>query len=127
MEKFEEFSFYGLPQQRLRPCNSRITMEEPVVVEETHSEGIPREAARAWGDPSADAGPDRAIPAQLQMVGGGERQGVGSGRPGEKVFYNSAKAKRTCLGRLHYCAACPGWNKVRTDAEGMVAWGGAAG
>ena len=38
------------------------------------------------------------LPAQLKM--GGER-------PGEKVFYNSAKARRTCCGRLHYCVACP--------------------
>jgi len=30
----------------------------------------------------------------------------------EKVFYNSAKAKRSCLGHTHYCISCPGWNKV---------------
>jgi len=100
--------------------------DEPAV-EEPHRERIPRAAARAGGEAAADA-ESRAIPAQLQMGGGGGRQGggLGSGRPGEKVFYNSAKAKRTCLGRLHYCAACPGWNKVRADAEGVVARGGAA-
>lgn len=35
---------------------------------------------------------------------------------GEKVFYNSAKAPRTLLGHLHYCLACPGWNKA-TDTR----------
>ena len=38
------------------------------------------------------------LPAQLKM---------GEERPGEKVFYNSAKARRTCCGRVHYCVACP--------------------
>ena len=30
----------------------------------------------------------------------------------ERVFYDSAKAKRTCLGSCHYCISCPGWSKA---------------
>jgi len=30
----------------------------------------------------------------------------------ERVFYDSAKAERTCLGKCHYCIACPGWSKA---------------
>ena len=30
----------------------------------------------------------------------------------ENVFYNSAKARRTWLGRLHYCTSCPNWSKA---------------
>ena len=33
-------------------------------------------------------------------------------RKGEKVYYDSSKAKRTFLGHLHYCTSCPGWNKA---------------
>ena len=30
----------------------------------------------------------------------------------EQVFYDSAVAKRTCIGRIHYCVTCPGWSKA---------------
>ena len=30
----------------------------------------------------------------------------------ERVFYDSAKANRTCLGACHYCISCPGWSKA---------------
>ena len=30
----------------------------------------------------------------------------------EHVFYDSAKASRTCIGGWHYCIACPGWSKI---------------
>lgn len=51
----------------------------------------------------------QVAPAQQEMEKGGK-----STRPhrDEKVLYNSAKAKRTCLGRWHYCMSCPGWNKI---------------
>jgi len=32
----------------------------------------------------------------------------------EVVFYDSAKAERSILGKVHYCLACPGWSKVTT-------------
>lgn len=37
-------------------------------------------------------------------------------RSAEQVFYNSAKAPRSCVGKIHYCCACPGWNKA-TDVR----------
>ena len=55
----------------------------------------------------------RTLPQQARMASGPARyHGPVGGRPGETVFYNSAKAQRTWLGRLHYCVSCPGWNKV---------------
>ncbi|KAH8063111.1 hypothetical protein JL722_2273 [Aureococcus anophagefferens] len=32
-----------------------------------------------------------------------------------EVFYDSARVKRTMLGKLHYCLSCPGWSKVTTE------------
>jgi hypothetical protein len=58
----------------------------------------------------------RRLPEQVRMssahAGAPPAVGGPGGRPGETVFYNSAKARRTWLGRLHYCVSCPGWNKV---------------
>ncbi|CAD7937731.1 unnamed protein product [Amoebophrya sp. A25] len=34
----------------------------------------------------------------------------------ERVFYNSATAPRSCMGKIHYCMSCPGWNKA-TDVR----------
>lgn len=34
----------------------------------------------------------------------------------EVVYYDSAKAKRSWLGKFHYCMSCPGWNKA-TDSR----------
>jgi hypothetical protein len=39
-----------------------------------------------------------------------------------QVFYNSAKARRSLLGRLHYCVACPGWNKVTNHRVVYSRW-----
>ena len=40
----------------------------------------------------------------------------------ERVFYNSALAKRSLLGRWHYCVACPGWSKLTTERVTYSRW-----
>ena len=42
-------------------------------------------------------------------------------RPAQ-VFYDSATAKRTCLGRIHYCLACPGWSKATSMRVVYARW-----
>ena len=40
----------------------------------------------------------------------------------ERVFYDSAFARRTCLGKCHYCLACPGWSKLTTMRVAYSRW-----
>ena len=40
----------------------------------------------------------------------------------EKVFYDSARVKRTVLGKLHYCLSCPGWSKVTSERVVYSRW-----
>ena len=40
----------------------------------------------------------------------------------EIVFYDSAKARRTLLGKMHYCLACPGWSKLTTQRVVYSRW-----
>ena len=40
----------------------------------------------------------------------------------EIVFYDSAKAQRTLLGKMHYCLACPGWSKLTTQRVVYSRW-----
>ena len=40
----------------------------------------------------------------------------------ERVFYDSARAKRSFAGRLHYCIACPGWSKATSERVVYSRW-----
>lgn len=40
----------------------------------------------------------------------------------ETVFYDSAKARRSPLGQLHYCISCPGWNKATSERVVYSKW-----
>jgi hypothetical protein len=40
----------------------------------------------------------------------------------ENVFYNSARAKRSLIGRWHYCISCPGWNKMTNKRVVYSRW-----
>ena len=40
----------------------------------------------------------------------------------ELVFYDSAKARRTLCGKVHYCLACPGWSKITTQRVVYSRW-----
>ena len=40
----------------------------------------------------------------------------------ERVFYDSARAKRSLAGRLHHCMACPGWSKATTERVVYSRW-----
>lgn len=40
----------------------------------------------------------------------------------EHVFYDSAKARRSPLGSLHYCLSCPGWSKATSTRVVYSRW-----
>jgi len=40
----------------------------------------------------------------------------------EIVMYDSAKAKRTIIGKWHYCMSCPGWNKLTDKRVVYSTW-----
>ena len=40
----------------------------------------------------------------------------------EVIFYDSAVAKRSCLGIIHYCIACPGWSKATSERVVYSRW-----
>ncbi|KAL1519246.1 hypothetical protein AB1Y20_003505 [Prymnesium parvum] len=40
----------------------------------------------------------------------------------ELVFYDSAHARRTPLGALHYCLSCPGWSKATSQRVVYSRW-----
>ena len=40
----------------------------------------------------------------------------------ERVFYDSARAKRSLAGRLHHCMACPGWSKATSERVVYSRW-----
>ena len=40
----------------------------------------------------------------------------------EEIFYNSATAPRSLLGKWHYCCSCPGWNKATSKRFVYSRW-----
>ena len=40
----------------------------------------------------------------------------------ERVFYDSARARRSLLGTVHYCVACPGWSKATSERVVYSRW-----
>ena len=40
----------------------------------------------------------------------------------ERVFYDSARTKRSCIGRIHYGVACPGWSKATSERVVYSRW-----
>lgn len=70
------------------------------------------------GAPDAEVMDREAAPGLAPVVGGGccglcahPGPKLRRTRP-ERIFYDSATAKRSMLGRLHYGLACPGWSKA---------------
>ena len=43
-------------------------------------------------------------------------------RRNEHVFYDSAVARRSLLGKFHYCISCPGWSKVTSARVVYSRW-----
>ena len=51
-----------------------------------------------------------------------KRESLHHAHRNEAVFYDSAVAQRTMLGRLHHCMSCPGWSKATSERVVYSRW-----